>query len=105
MGSTVWQFNRPSLCTASPRHPVFITWSTDPSQEVSSWAQQAYKRYLEQVCFALVCSFFAMCMATCSFAFLGRGQSAYLKDLHSGLATEDQYDDSIDFQTKAAYWA
>jgi len=82
-------------------HPVFFTWETDPEMEVSGWARQAFDRFLQQVGFALLCSFFLVCMATVRFSFLGRGASAYTSDLHSGFAMEDQYRKPIDLEAHA----
>jgi hypothetical protein len=65
-----------SLYDITAANPVFLTWHADPEAEVSSWALRAYKRYNEQVWFALVCSLFAVCLATVRFSFIGRGQPA-----------------------------
>jgi len=77
-----------SLYDITAANPVFLTWHDDPEAEVSSWSMRAYKRYLEQVWFALACSFFAMCMATVRFSFLGRGQPACTSNLQGDFAKE-----------------
>jgi len=60
--------------------PIFLSWSSAPSLEVSSWNEQVFKSYLIMVTFALIASVFTVTCMTCSYAWIGRGASAYAMD-------------------------
>jgi len=62
-------------------HPVMFEWSQDPLQEVNSWNTHGFTKYLVYVSFAFVFFTFAMAMATCKFAFLGRAESVYGEEI------------------------
>lgn len=69
-----------SLYGLTAPQPIFLTWSSSPAFEVAGWNQQVFKSYLIMVCFALVASVFAVTAMTCSYAWIGRGASAYAMD-------------------------
>lgn len=60
--------------------PIFLKWSSAPSVEVMSWNEQVFKSYMVMVAFSLVSSVFAVTVMTCSYAWIGRGVSAYAMD-------------------------
>lgn len=62
-----------SLYDIRASNPVFLVWSANPSAAIEGWNQQAFQSYLLQVGFAFVFCFFFMAMASCRFAWVGRG--------------------------------
>jgi len=56
-------------------HPIFVTLDTDPLREVGLWSQKAFKNYLFFSMAAFVVSLFCIAVASCKFAFIGRGES------------------------------
>lgn len=69
-----------SLYNIMAPSPIFLTWSSSPADEIQSWNAQVFKSYLIMVCFALAVSVFAVTVMTCSYAWIGRGPSAYAMD-------------------------
>lgn len=64
-------------------NPIFVIWSQDPMMEVLSWNQQAFKNFMVASAFSFVTFAFGMSMASCRYAWLGRGDSAYLTEFYS----------------------
>jgi hypothetical protein len=62
-----------SLYSIHARKPIFLNWSQNPAGDVQSWQSQAFQNFLINVGFAGVFSVFFMAMASCRFAWLGRG--------------------------------
>lgn len=77
-----------SLYNIRAANPIFLTWSADAELEVNSWAQQAFKAFLVSATFGFICFSFAMSMATCRFAWLGRSKSAYTTEFYQDPAWE-----------------
>lgn len=90
-----------SLYDIMAPHPIFLTWSAAPAEEVSSWNQQVFKNYLLMVTFALVCSMFLVTIASCSYAWIGRGASAYDTQFNDNPDWKlGGYQSQIDYSTK-----
>jgi len=70
-----------SLYDIRAPNPIFLTWSSHPTAEVSSWNQQVFKNFMVMAAFALICNIFCMTMASCMYAFLGRARSVYAMDI------------------------
>lgn len=66
-----------SVFSIRARNPVFLRWSNDPMVEMSNWQNKAYTTVLEGDLFAFIASVFCLSLAACSFAWIGRTDSAY----------------------------
>lgn len=64
-----------SLYSIKAHNPIFINWAQNAAGEVQSWNTQAFQNFLMNVGFAFVFSLFFAAMASCRFAWLGRGTS------------------------------
>jgi len=61
-------------------HPIFLKWSVDPMMEVNTYNTLAYKNYLFMVACAFVFSLFFVSMASCKYAWIGRGTKMEMYD-------------------------
>jgi hypothetical protein len=83
-------------------HPIFFDWSVDPVAETNSWHQQSFKNYAVMAFTAFVTCAFIVTMATCSFAWLGRSNSAAATEFYNDADWKDgSYNqEAKDFSTK-----